>query len=158
VLHCAHAIGWSPLIATRIKSTSDLHTDDLYAWSRAQADLLRAGHFAELDLAHLIEEIEDVGGAMKRAVRKRIRTIIEHLLKLEHSPASDPRAGWRATVRTQRVRLRDTLTPTVRREVEGSWPSFTRTRVALPKARFATMARTPPPTPCPPPAPTPSTS
>jgi hypothetical protein len=105
-------------MATRVKARPDLHAEDLYAWSRAQADLLRAGRFAELDLAHLIEEIEDVGGAMKRAVRKRIRTIIEHLLKLEHSPASEPRAGWRATVRTQRVRLRDTLTPTLRREVE----------------------------------------
>jgi hypothetical protein len=104
---------------TRIKSRSDLHTDDLYAWSRTQADLLRAGHFAELDPAHLIEEIEDVGGAMKRAARKRIRTIIEHLLRLEHSPATEPRAGWRATVRAQRVRLRDTLTPTLRRKVEG---------------------------------------
>ena len=106
-------------MATRVKPRSDLHADDLYAWSRAQTDRLRAGRFAELDLAHLIEEIEDVGGAMKRAVRKRIRTIIEHLLKQEHSPAQEPRAAWRATVRTQRVRLRDTLTPTLRREVEG---------------------------------------
>jgi hypothetical protein len=106
-------------MATRVKTRSDLHADDLYAWSRAQTDLLRAGRFAELDIAHLTLEIEDVGGAMKRAVRNRIRTIIEHLLKLEHSPASEPRPGWRATVRTERVRLRDTLTPTLRREVEG---------------------------------------
>lgn len=106
-------------MATRVKARPDLHAEDLYAWSRAQANLLHDGRFAELDLAHLIEEIEDVGGALKRAVRNRIRTIIEHLLKLEHSPASEPRAGWRATVRTQRVRLHDTLTPTLRREVEG---------------------------------------
>jgi hypothetical protein len=104
-------------MATRVKARSDLHADDLYAWSRAQTDLLRAGRFTELDLGHLIEEIEDVGGALKRAARKRIRTIIEHLLKLDHSPASGPRAGWRATIRTQRVRLRDTLTPTLRREL-----------------------------------------
>jgi hypothetical protein len=105
-------------MATRVKTRSDLHADDLYAWSRAQTDLLRAGRFAELDIAHLTLEIEDVGGAMKRAVRNRIRTIIEHLLKLEHSPAREPRAGWRATIRTQRVRLRDTLMPTLRRELE----------------------------------------
>ncbi len=111
-------------MATRVKPRSDLHADDLYAWSKAQADLLRAGRFDELDLPHLIEEIEDVGGAMKRSVRKRMRTIIEHLLKLEHSPASDPRAGWRATVRTQRVRLRDALTPTLRREVEQELPEL----------------------------------
>jgi Domain of unknown function DUF29 len=44
--------------------------------------------------------------------------ILEHLLRLEHSPASEPRAGWCATVRTQCIRLRDTLTPTLRRELE----------------------------------------
>jgi hypothetical protein len=78
-------------MATRIKAKADnLYEQDLYAWSRAQADLLRAGRFAELDLEHLIEEIEDVGGALKRSVRNRIRTIIEHLLKLEHSLASEP--------------------------------------------------------------------
>jgi hypothetical protein len=107
-------------MATRIKPKADnLYEQDLYAWSRAQADLLRAGRFAELDLEHLIDEIEDVGGALKRSVRNRIRTIIEHLLKLEHSPATEPRAGWRATVRSQRVRLRDVLTTTLRREAES---------------------------------------
>lgn len=105
-------------MATRVKPRSDLHADDLYAWSKAQADLLRAGRFAELDLDHLTLEIEDVGAAMKRAARNHTRTILDHLLKLEHSPASEPRAGWRATIRTQRVRLRDALTPTLRREVE----------------------------------------
>jgi hypothetical protein len=107
-------------MATRIKARAgDLYEQDLYAWSKAQGDLLRAGRFAELDLDHLIEEIEDVGGALKRSVRNRIRTIVEHLLKLEHSPATEPRPGWRATVRTQRVKLRDALTPTLRREVES---------------------------------------
>jgi Domain of unknown function DUF29 len=107
-------------MATRIKTRPDnLYEQDLYAWSRAQADLLRAGRFAELDLERLIEEIEDVGGALKRSVRNRVRTIIEHLLNLEHSPATEPRAGWRATVRTQRIRLRDILTPTLRLEAES---------------------------------------
>jgi Domain of unknown function DUF29 len=55
---------------------------------------------------------------MKRAARKRTRTILEHLLELEQSPASEPRAGWRAAIRAQRVRLRDTLTPTLRRELQ----------------------------------------
>lgn len=38
-------------MATRIKTgVGDLYEQDLYAWSKAQADLLRAGRFAELDL------------------------------------------------------------------------------------------------------------
>ena len=56
-------------MATRLKTPpSDLYQQDLYAWSKAQVDLLRAGRFAELDLEHMIEEIEDVGGALRRSV------------------------------------------------------------------------------------------
>jgi hypothetical protein len=107
-------------MATRLKArASDLYEQDVYAWSKAQADLLRAGRFAELDLEHLIEEVDDLGESLKRSVRHRTRAVVEHLLKLERSPAQDPRAGWRATVRTQRVRLRDALTPALRRDIEG---------------------------------------
>ena len=107
-------------MATRTTTRgSRLYEQDVYAWSRTQAELLRAGRFADLDLEHLIEEVEDVAGALKRAVRQRVRTIVEHLLKLEHSPAQEPRAGWRASIRAQRVRLRDALTPSLRREIES---------------------------------------
>jgi hypothetical protein len=51
-------------------------------------------------------------------VRSRIRTIIEHLLKLEHSPAQDSRGGWSDTIIAQRGDLVDELTPSIRREIE----------------------------------------
>jgi hypothetical protein len=72
-----------------------LYEEDFYAWSRRQAELLRLQRFSDLDLAHLIEEVEDFGESVYRSVRSRVRTIVEHLLKLEHSPASDPKRGWR---------------------------------------------------------------
>ena len=106
-------------MATRIKPpAAHSYETDFYAWSKAQAELLRAGRYNELDLEHLIEEIDDLGGAAKKSVRSRARTIIEHLLKLQHSPAIDPRPGWRDTIRTQRDDLLDDLTPTLRRELE----------------------------------------
>jgi len=109
-------------MATRIKPKSNrIYDEDFYAWSREQADLLREGRYAELDLGHLIEEVEDLGGALKRSVRSRIRTIVEHLLKLEHSPAPDPRGGWYDTVIAQRSDLIDELTPSLRREVEADF-------------------------------------
>ena len=111
-------------MATKIKPKPNLLYDqDFYAWSRQQAALLRDGRFAELDLAHLIEEVDDLGGALKRSVRSRIGTIIEHLLKLEHSPPQDPRGGWYDTIIAQRRDLVDELTPSIRREVE---PDFGR--------------------------------
>jgi hypothetical protein len=111
-------------MATRVKpKPSQACHEDFYAWSKEQADLLRSGRFAELDLEHLLEEVDDLGGALKRSARGRIRMIIEHLLKLEHSPAQDPRGGWYDSVIAQRSDLLDELTPGLRREIE---PDFVR--------------------------------
>ena len=112
-------------MATRIKPPSkSLYEGDFYAWAKAQADLLRAGRHAELDLEHLIEEVQDLGESLYRSARSRIRTIIEHLLKLQHSPSRDPRAGWRSTVLTQRDDLSDVLTPTLRPRVAAALPEL----------------------------------
>jgi hypothetical protein len=106
-------------MATRIKPVKkDLYHEDFYLWTQRQAEVLRAGRYQELDLEHLIEEIEDSGSAGKRSVRSRARTIVEHLLKLEHSPAVGPGAARRDTIRAQRDDLLDELTPTLRRELE----------------------------------------
>ena len=112
-------------MATQVKPKSNLlYDEDFYAWSREQAGLLRDGRFAELDLEHLIQEVDDLGGALKRSVRSRIGTIVEHLLKLEHSPAQDPRGGWYDTIITQRRDLADELTPSIRREIESEFPGL----------------------------------
>ena len=102
-------------MATQAKQAArNLYDEDFYVWSREQAELLRRGRFDQLDLDHLIQEVEDLGGALERSVRSRARTIIEHFLKLEHSPAQDPRLGWRDTIRMQRSELLNDLTPTLR--------------------------------------------
>ncbi len=112
-------------MATQIKSPAGrLYEEDFYAWSKRQAELLRAGRFGDLDLEHLIEEVDDLGESLKRSVRSRIRTIIEHLLKLEHSPTREPRGGWYDTIITQRSDLLDELTPSIRREVEPALPDL----------------------------------
>ena len=65
-----------------------------------------------------------MGESLKRSVRSRLRTIIEHLLKLQHSPAQDPRGGWYDTILTQRSDLLDELTPSIRREVGPALPAL----------------------------------
>jgi hypothetical protein len=105
-------------MATQIKTAAKgLYEEDFFVWSQTQAALLRARRFDELDLENLIEEVDDLGGALERSVRSRARTIMEHLLKLQHSPAQDPRLGWRATIRTQRSELLNDLTPSMRRHL-----------------------------------------
>jgi len=108
----------APRVRVPVRTDHD-YDRDIYAWSKAQADLLRARRFDEVHLEHLIEEIDDLGGSLGRSVRNRTITIIEHLLKLQRAPATGPNAGWRQTVPAQRVKLRRALTPTLRRELEA---------------------------------------
>ena len=112
-------------MATKIKPVAkNLYEEDFYAWSHKRATLLRERRFAELDLANLIEEVEDLGGALERSVRSRGRTIIEHLLKLQYSPAQDPRLGWRGTIRTQQSELLNDLTPSLHRHPADHLPEL----------------------------------
>ena len=117
-------------MATRIKRPrADLYESDFYAWSLEQAALLRAQRFNDLDLNRLIEEVEDLGASLDRSARSRIRTIIEHLLELQHSPAVEPRPGWYDTILAQRDDLVDELTASLRNVVASELPSeFERAR------------------------------
>ena len=85
---------------------SDLYDADIAAWSEDQARALRAagqaGANLPIDWEHVAEEIESVGKGMARELASRIALILARLAKLEASPANDPRAGWRGTIREQR--------------------------------------------------------
>ena len=112
-------------MATRIKSrTGESYDADFFVWLERQAELLRAQRFEELDLDNLIEEVEALARAELNAVLSNASVIIEHLLKLEHSPAAEPRARWRATVREHRRRLRRELTPHLRQLLAGELPTL----------------------------------
>jgi hypothetical protein len=110
-------------MATKVEAAGGrLYEDDFYAWTREQAGLLRAGRIGALDLDHLIETILEAGDMQREAALSNARVVIEHLLKLAHSPARDPRNGWRATVREHRARLELGLTPTLRQAVQDELP------------------------------------
>jgi hypothetical protein len=97
------------------------YEDDFYAWTQHQAEVLRTMPVSDnrFDREHVAEEIEDLGKSERDAVRSQIRRIIEHLLKLAHSPAEQPRVSWMETIDDARETLSDKLTATLRRDVEG---------------------------------------
>ncbi|KAA0688799.1 DUF29 domain-containing protein [Azospirillum brasilense] len=89
------------------------YDDDFYAWTQEQARLLREAARERLntpiDWDHVAEEIEGMGKSDRRAINSHLARVIEHLLKLEFSPAPDPRGGWRRSVREQRAAAVDAL-------------------------------------------------
>jgi Domain of unknown function DUF29 len=104
---------------------TDLYERDYYAWTQAQAVALRRLRQQEaetaLDLAHLAEEVEDLGRSERDAVRSQVRRIIEHLLKLEYAQAPEPRDGWKDTVADARAVLDDKRSASLR-DLEAVWP------------------------------------
>jgi hypothetical protein len=94
------------------------YEEDLYAWTREQAALLRAQHFDALDWENLAEEIAAVGGSDRRKLESRLCIIMLHLLKWQAQPALCG-ASWRKTSRTQRREIRKLLqqSPSLRRHV-----------------------------------------
>ena len=99
---------------------TDLYEADFHLWTQRQAELLRQGRFGDLDLEHLIEEIEDLGSSQRHAVESHVQNVLHHLLKLHFSPAVPPRHGWVATVRAQRIQLRRRLTSSLRNHIAAT--------------------------------------
>ncbi len=78
------------------------YSTDLHAWSLEQARLLRNRRFDRVDVANIAEEIEDLARSDEREAVNRLKVIVEHLLKLMLSTATEPRQGWRESIATQR--------------------------------------------------------
>jgi Domain of unknown function DUF29 len=104
---------------------SSLYDKDFLAWSKQQAEALRAarrdGSNQSLDWENLAEEIEDLGISQRSSLGSQIRRIIHHLLKLDHSPAREPRRGWEDSIAEARIEIEDLLerSPSLAREAAG---------------------------------------
>jgi Domain of unknown function DUF29 len=84
--------------------TFNLYDRDFYLWIEETLKLLREGKLAEIDVANLIEEIDDMGKSQKQAVRSNLIVVLMHLLKYKYQP--DRRSGsWKYTIREHRRRL-----------------------------------------------------
>jgi len=83
-----------------------LYETDFHEWLLDQATALRraaaVGSNLDLDFENLAEEIESMGKSELGAVESAYARVIEHLLKLEQSPARYPRRGWKVSVTVHR--------------------------------------------------------
>jgi hypothetical protein len=117
-----------PVTLAPQRASDSAYDADFCAWAVAQANLLRAGRLAEADIAHIAEEIEDLAKRDRRELASRVRTVMEHQLRLTASPATGPRPGWEATIDRERVEigrlledspsLRGTLPDVIARELK----------------------------------------
>ncbi len=86
----------------------NLYEQDYYHWLTQTALLLQRRDFDQLDLAHLIDEIEDMGRSERRSLESNLRVVLTHLLKWKYQPQQ--RSGsWRGSIAEHRIRIRKTL-------------------------------------------------
>lgn len=103
-----------------------LYDRDFLEWTEVQAAAvrrlrdLRSNDVADVDWDNLIEEILDMGRSVGRAYRSFVVQIIVHLLKLELSPATDPRRHWMKEIAAFRISADDEAegAPSVRRRLD----------------------------------------
>ncbi len=93
---------------TLVKPLSQLYEQDFVAWLEETARLLREGRWDQVDVEHMVEEVEGMANRDRRELMSRLRALILHLLKWRCQP--EKRSGsWRSTVIEQRSRLEGLL-------------------------------------------------
>jgi hypothetical protein len=70
---------------------SELYDHDFFLWTQEQAAALRCAKASNLplDWENLAEEIESLGKSDRRELTSQITRILQHLLKLTVSPATE---------------------------------------------------------------------
>jgi hypothetical protein len=91
-----------------VNAMATLYNTDLFAWAHANAQLLRQGKFEQIDVIHLIEEIEDMGKSQQHAIASHLRNLLMHLLKWQFQPKQQSKS-WKFTIRNARQEIEDLL-------------------------------------------------
>ena len=95
-------------VSSSIHSEPCLYDEDFYAWTITTAELLRQRRFSEIDIAHLAEELEDMGKREHRALESHIRNVTLHLLKWRYQPEKRG-TSWRQSIRNGRIEIQKLL-------------------------------------------------
>lgn len=90
------------------KAVAALYDTDLYAWANANAELLRQGKYQQIDVGHLIEEIEDMGKSERRSIASHFKNLLMHLLKWQYQPSLHNNS-WLLTINNSRDYIADLI-------------------------------------------------
>jgi len=93
-----------------------LYDRDYHAWVQEQVAALERGNFGALDVAHLADEVEDLGRSQKHAMRSNLNVMLLHLIKWVYQPERR-KPGWENSIQEHRGRLLDDIaeSPSLRR-------------------------------------------
>ncbi|TRU27558.1 MAG: DUF29 domain-containing protein [Microcystis aeruginosa Ma_MB_S_20031200_S102] len=104
----------------RIHDLKQLYEIDDSQWLEETVSLLRNHQFQQLDLEHLIEELEDLGKEKKNAVASLLEQVIRHLLLLQYwtKEAEYNTIHWQEEIYNFRTQLKRKMTANLRNYLE----------------------------------------
>lgn len=87
---------------------SGSYTTDFNLWIEQTAQLLRSHHWHEIDIEHLIEEVEGLGKSERRGIASQVTRLLLHLLKWQYQPQrrSD---SWLDSITDSRTQIELTI-------------------------------------------------
>lgn len=93
-----------------------LYHQDFLKWTEQQVAYLRKGHWAELDVDNLVEELEALGRSEQRELGSYLQVLMMHLLKCQFQPDYRTKS-WDITISNCRDKIQDCLedTPSLQR-------------------------------------------
>ena len=86
-----------------------LYDHDLNLWLEEAIAQLKCGDFHNLDVTNLVEELEGLAGRDRRELKRRLTTLIEHILKRCYVKSEYDYAGWVVTIVRTRNDIQDIL-------------------------------------------------
>jgi hypothetical protein len=100
-------------------SEKTVYEQDFLLWTQQQAELLKNGHWAELDVQHLVEEIEALGRSEQKELGSYLQVLLMHLLKCQYQPERRTKS-WDNTLSNCRNQIQDCLedTPSLQRYLQ----------------------------------------
>ena len=84
------------------------YNQDFYAWAMRNATLIRQGHWQEIDVEHVAEELEGMGRSERNEFMSRCAVLLAHLLKWQFQSRKQSRS-WRLTIEEQRLQIKQLL-------------------------------------------------
>lgn len=92
---------------------------DFFAWSKDQAQALRASKPVGIDVIHIAEEIDSMGKSERRSLRNQIKRLLAHLIKWQYQPHRKG-ASWETSIANARDEIEQILadSPSLQRQVE----------------------------------------
>ena len=82
-----------------------LYDQDLSLWLQTAVAQLKSGNLENLDIENLVEELEGLAGRDRRELRRRLSTLLEHLLKRCYVESEYDYAGWEITIDRTRFEI-----------------------------------------------------